>query len=273
MKSTVVLLLTSFMLISCRNASKEAKAFEALLETSTGEGHTLVKFYTKVDGYRVFQNDRTGEYVAYNLKNFDRKEVTSMSAYMAAASSSDVIHNLESKIEWVVEGHYYVDSSSYTVCDSNQENCYTQTDSWTTDIWVDTSHNQTFYYGGGFKFENNSTQSHDLETMAAMNEAVAVKMISSTLSSQYALSTHRADELARLSFRYNKLENVRELTNKEKDVFALSALGVSMSDVEKSMKEKSQGNDRGYEALLEKAALKNRTTPEQIGKFFEEYMM
>jgi hypothetical protein len=266
----LLLLLTSMLLLSaCRDSWKEAEKFEVLLENETGQSHSLVKFSTKVPGYRVYKNEVTGEYSAYNLENYNRKKVETYEAYLAVAGESAVVHNLEVKNEWVEEGHYYEESNSYTVCDSNNENCYTQTDTWTTDEWIDTSHYEDFYYGGGFRFSNVSVRSRDLETVAALQEEAAVKMMSVVLSSQYSLSSIRAEELATLSYRYKKLENARELTASEKDMFAMKALGVSMTEVERSMK----GDDKTYQNLLETAAQVNRTTPEQIGQFFQDYML
>lgn len=269
MRSLFLILSSLVILCSCRNYEKDAAAFEGILESTTGQGHTLVKFYTKTSGYRVFKNDVTGEYTAYNLTNFNRKKTETYDAYLAIAGDSAIVRNLESKVEWVEEGHYREESNTYTTCDSNGENCSTQTEYWTTDEWIDTSHFDTFYYGGGFRFSNTSVRSRDLETIAALEEEAAVKFMSFTLSSQYSLSAVRADELAALSYRYKKLENARELTSSEKDLFAMKALGVSMSEVERSLK----GDEKTYQNLMETAARVNRTTPEQIGQFFEDYMM
>ena len=267
MKS-LFLILSLVILCSCRNSEKEAASFEAILESSTGQQHTLVKFYTKMGGYRVFKNEVTGEFTAYDLTNFNRKKIETYEAYIAMAGNSAVVRKLESQVEWVVEGHYYVEETTTYQCDANGENCANYTSYYTTNIWVDTSHYDTFYYGGGFRFSNVSTNSRDLETIAALEEEAALKMMSFTLSSQYSLSSARADELALLSFRYKKLENARELTESEKDMFAMKALGVSMNAVERSLK----GDEQAYEELMKKAAQVNRTTPEQIGQFFEDYM-
>lgn len=268
MKS-LFLILSLVILCSCRNSEKEAASFEAILESSTGQQHTLVKFYTKMGGYRVFKNEVTGEFTAYDLTNFNRKKIETYEAYIAMAGNSAVVTNLEAKVEWVVEGHWYEESTTNTYCDSDGQNCYTETTYYTTDRWVDTSHYDTFYYGGGFRFSNTSVRSRDLETVAALEEEAALKFMSFTLSSQYSLSSARADELALLSFRYKKLENARELTDSEKDMFAMKALGVSMNAIERSLK----GDEEAYEELMKKAAQMNKTTPEQIGQFFEDYMI
>jgi hypothetical protein len=136
--------------------------------------------------------------------------------------------------------------------------------------WIDTSHYETFYYGGGYRFENTSTGSKDLETLAALKEEAAVAFLTEKFKSDFSLSDNRAQELAKLATKYQRMESVRELTQAEKDHFALKALGVSMNQIESAVKNKSQGSETEYAELLKKAALVNNTTPEQIGKFFTE---
>jgi len=89
------------------------------------------------------------------------------------ADSDDIVPNLEPKIEWVEDEYYKEESQTHTTCDSNGQNCNTYTETWKTNEWVDTSHNETFYYGNGFRFDNTSTVSRDLKTMAALNETMA----------------------------------------------------------------------------------------------------
>jgi hypothetical protein len=139
--------------------------------------------------------------------------------------------------------------------------------------WVDTSRWHTFYTGGGFTFNNASGHSKDLETMAALEEAVAEKFVAHRLSSEFSLSDARAGELAKLALRYQKLESTRELTATEKDRFALDALGVSMTQIETSLKDKARGNETAYKELLAEAARVNKTTPEEIGRFFDQVIL
>lgn len=267
------MLVSTLLLCSCKDTFKDADSFEEVLEQSTGQGHTSIKYSYDHDGdYHVFKNEVTGEFTAYNLRDFDRKKMNTMEAYLRIADSNDIVPNLEPKVEWVEDGYYREESRTYTTCDSDGQNCNNYTETWKTNEWVDLSRNETFYYGGGFRFDNTSTASRDLETLAALSETMAVTMISSTLSSAYSLSATRAEELAKLTYRYKKMESARELTAPEKDAFALSALGVSLTQVESTLKERAKGNELTYQALLQKAASVNRTTPEQIGKFFDEYL-
>jgi hypothetical protein len=45
-----------------------------------------------------------------------------------------------------------------------------------------------------------------------------------------------------------------------------------MTQVENALKERAEGNDSVYADLLATASQVNKTTPEQIGAFFNEYV-
>jgi hypothetical protein len=268
MKSFIMIGLMTLVLAACNGLDVRAKKFEKILEASSGQNQTLAKLWTEKSGYVVFKNEVTGEYTAYNLDIFDKKKMKTYDSYLAASSTNDIVANLASGQEWVVEGHWYEESSTSTSCDSDG-NCYDTTTYWTTDIWVDTSHWYTFYTGGGFRFENSNSSTHDLDTLAAMREDMVLNYMSHQLTSEFSLSSARADELAKLAWRYNKLENRRELTADEKNIFVMQSLGVSFTKVEAAMRNRAGGNDTSYQDLLNTASDYNRTTPEEIGRFFE----
>lgn len=256
---------------SCKDLYRDSAKFEKVLENQTNQSHRVAKLWTDVEGYVVYQNEVTGEFTAYNLTDFKHRKMKNYSDYLAIIDGDDIITGLSESKEWVVSGHYYEESTTTTYCDSDNY-CWNETTYYTTDIWVDTSHWVYHYAGGGFTFENSNSPSKDLETMAALSEEAAVKFVGMKLSSEFSLSSTRAEELAKLSLRYRKLENARELTPSEKNLFAMDALGVSYAQVEKAMKDKAQGRDNNFETLMNEAAVFNRTTPEKIGLFFDNYL-
>lgn len=275
-----VLVLMCVCFVACGH-KKDAKSFEKALEAN-GESYSIVKLDTEKGKYVVYKNDVTGEYVAYNMDKWDRKNMTTVSQYLAAGAVEgvDIVKNLLKTTEWIESGYwesiYDTWTETYEYYDEDCECWETETEYFSVYVgeqYVDTSHWYTYYTGGGFRFDNTSTQSKDLETIAALKEEVAEKFMSHKFQSEFSLSVNRATELAKLAGRYQKLENSRELTNTEKDTFALSALGVSMTQVEAALKSKAEGNDSRFEALMETAAKVNNTTPEQIGKFFNEMVV
>jgi hypothetical protein len=277
MQKILVLIMMSVFLVACGH-KKDAKSFELALEAETGHAHTIAKLYTETGEYVVYRDDVTGEYKAYNMAKWDRDTMTSTAQYSAVAVNGvDIVRNLLQNREWVEDGYWADDYrtvyESYEYYDDYCE-CYrTETksyDKYVGSYWVDTSRWYTFYTGGGFRFDNTSSQSKDLDTLAALQEEAAQKFMALKLKSEFSLSASRADELAKLAGRYQKLESARELTQGEKDKFAMDALGVSMSQVESAIKDRAEGNESRYSDLLSTAARVNNTTPEQIGRFFNE---
>jgi len=259
---------------------KASEKFAKLLEYKTGQPYRVAKQSTLVGKYVVFQNLATGKFEAYNLAKFDRDSMHSLEAFLAVAVSGvDIVKNLSAKNEWVVSGYwedlYDTRTETKEVYDEDCDCTLTETTETKIYIgrqWVDTSHYVYRYYGGGFRFENANQASRDLEMIAALEEDVAFKVISDKLTSSFSLSTNRAQELAKLVTQYNKLESIRSLTEVEKDKFALDAMGVSLNDIHEAMKEKREGSMDKFEKFLKTAAATNNTTPEQIGRFFDEYV-
>jgi RNA polymerase-interacting CarD/CdnL/TRCF family regulator len=273
MKTFFKLMILSLICMACNDISKKAKHFEKVLEASDGHEYSVAKTYTQQSNYVVFKDETTGTYTAYNLENYNRRKMKTLDDYKAGVNVSvDIVSNLTVAQEWEVSGHwdYYTTYESYydPGCD-----CYGSYETTHyTDTWIDTSSWVTYYYGNGLKFSNTSSMSKDLEMLAALEEEAVEQWISVKLSSDYALSNDRAAELAQLLTKYQKLENQRELTASEKNYFAQESLGVSMGDLENSLKEKALGQDNNYQKLLNEAAVLNRTTPEQIGRFLNDYM-
>ncbi|MCB0349788.1 MAG: hypothetical protein KDD38_01310 [Bdellovibrionales bacterium] len=282
-----LILSLSFIAVGCNGGGggskqkKQARAFEALLEDQTGHPYKITKAKTKIDGYSVFQDQVTGEYIAYNVSKFDKKTMTTIDQYLAVAVDGvDIVRNLNEQSTWVETGYwndvydtvtYYEDVwDEYCECWTTES--YTET-YYVDSYWVDTSHYVYTYHSGGFVFDNKDAQSKDLETLEALKEDVAEKFVTYKLTSEYSLSNTRAAELAKLVTRYQKLDNVRELTDAESNIFAMDALGVSMSQIENALKDKSQGTEKSYEDMLSIAAQVNKTSVEQIGKFFDDYVL
>ena len=280
MQKIFVLAMMLIMTVACGH-KKDAKTFEAALEAQTGHQWSVAKLQTETGNFVVYKDETTGLYHAYNMDKWDRKNMSTTDQYFAnAVKGVDYIVNVGRTDEWVESGYYQdVYETYYSYDEYYDEDCdcyYTEETSYSVYVgteWVDTSHWYTYYTGGGFRFDNTSGQSKDLETIAALEEEVAEKVMAYKFSSEFSMSANRAQELAKLANRYQKLENTRELTSTEKDQFALEALGVSFAQVENALKAKAQGNEAKYDDLLAKASEVNKTTPEQIGKFFDELII
>lgn len=273
-----VLFVMSLLTIACAQ-ERDAKSFEKVLEAETGHAHKIAKTYTEKGNFAVFKDEVTGEYKAYNMDKWDRETMTTLAQFMANGTTDgvDVVRNLAQNKVWVNDGYWEaMYETRYDYRDKYDRSCecwveerYSY-DHYLGERYVDTSHWYFYYTGSGFRFENTASASKDLDTIAALKEEAAEMFIAHKLKSEFSLSSNRAEELAKLANKYQKLENTRELTTSEKDKFAMEALGVSMTQVESALKAKAEGSESRYEELLETAAKTNNTTPEQIGKFFTE---
>jgi hypothetical protein len=246
-----------------------SEKFEQFLESQTSQDWQIAKI-NYGQPRTVFKNNATGEFVAYNVDLFAAGNFSTLNDYQMAASSTDIIRNLSSKREWVESGYYEPVYGERVTTDSFGNTIFEKYVIY--ESWVDTSSWETFYYGGGFKFENQNTPNRDLETLASLAEEENAKVLTQLVSSQFSLSLPRATEITRLIIKQKKLENVRALTLDEKNRFALSALGVSMNQVENALKEKNQGFDRNYQELIQKVADYNKTTIEAVQLLFNHYI-
>jgi hypothetical protein len=311
MKSWLVFVLTLVTLFGCkskweRQLEQQIDDMNSLKAAISADQGGAVIEISKISGsgterYVVFKNTTTGEYMAYNMTKWSGRTMTSLSQYID--DGNDVIRDMERKEEWVVTGHYediteyqWVTKTEWVTeyewvtrnewdsfCECYRDNSYYEPVSqWkTTTNWenvvvgqryVDDSGYYPFYYGGGFRFENAGSASRDLDTRAAILEEMGTKGLALKLQSDYSLSSERADVLAGLALKRMKMESQRALTASEKNSFAMEALGVSMAQVEHSIKQRALGNDGAYEELLKEAAQVNHTSPETIGRFFDEMM-
>lgn len=280
MKKLVSLMMLALFFVSCGH-KKDAKDFMAALEAETGHDYEIAKLHTETGKYVVYKNKTTGEYEAYNMKKWDRKENSSYSEFLAngAVAGVDIVLNLDQKSEYIEDGYWqdeYIEDYDYYEYYDEWCECwvedYTVEYIWVGSYWVDTSYWYTYYTGGGFRFSNTQNLTKDLETLASLKEDIQEGLIAQTLKSDFKLSVGRSKELAKLVTQYQKLESARALTGEEKDKFALDALGVSVNKIENALKAKAQGNEGEFTSLLEEASKVNQTTPEQIGRFFDEYV-
>ncbi len=280
MKKLAILLSLTFMFISCGH-KKDAKSFVEAIEAHSGQDYSIAKLHTETGQYVVLKNNDTGEYEAYNMDKWDRKNNTSYSDFISngAVLGTDFILNLEQQQEYISDGYtqdvyethyeYYEYYDDYCECWVEDYDTY---DVWVDSYWVDTSYWYTYYTGGGYSFSNTQKGSKDLEMLASVKEDIQKGLIAYTLKSEFKLSTSRSKELAKLVTKFQKLENIRSLTDSEKNEFAMDALGVSYSSIESAVRKKSNGENSEYESLLKEASVKNETSAEQIGRFFNEYV-
>jgi hypothetical protein len=127
-----------------------------------------------------------------------------------------------------------------------------------------------FVNNPGIYFSESSESVKDVEAMGANIEASKLDNLAETLAASYGLSEERANSVAKNISAYQKLSTRRSLTEKEKNFFSSELLGVSFKNAQNAL---TSGNTQDLNDLLEKAADKNGTSPEQISLILNEVFL
>ncbi len=110
----------------------------------------------------------------------------------------------------------------------------------------------------------------DVELMGTKVEDQNAVALGEKLSAQYGLSNDRGQAVAKTVAAYNKLASKRSLTPVEKDQFSNSLLGVDYKTAEKGFK---GGDAKEFEALMQRAAKTNGTTPEAVSAIVRDMVL
>ena len=125
-------------------------------------------------------------------------------------------------------------------------------------------------YDTGLIFEKTATTQYDEEKVAALKQVIGIKKAANNIVSSYGLPEDRALELAKLSAQL-KFADQRSLTDEDYKSIAVEAFGVDPLEYVKAYQAKvTTGNTAQLDALIEKSAEKNRTTPENINKIIDK---
>ncbi len=119
-------------------------------------------------------------------------------------------------------------------------------------------------------FSESSDSIKDVETIGSNMEVVEAERLEDTLNVNYGLSAERARVVAKNISAYQKLSSKRSLTEKERNFFSTELLGVNFKNAQNAL---TSGNAQDLNDLLEKAAEKNGTSPEQISSILTEIFL
>ncbi|MFI5390514.1 MAG: hypothetical protein ACHQYQ_04060, partial [Bacteriovoracales bacterium] len=122
----------------------------------------------------------------------------------------------------------------------------------------------------GTYFSQSSDTIKDVEALGANIESSRFENLAENLESNYGLSEERAQAVAKNLSAYQRLSSKRSLTEKERNFFSNEVLGVSFKDAKNAL---TSGNTEDLNKLLESAALKNGTSPEQVSSILNEIFL
>jgi hypothetical protein len=125
-------------------------------------------------------------------------------------------------------------------------------------------------YGTERLFSEAVASIKDVELMGTKVEDQNAITLGEKLAAQYGLSNDRGQVVAKTIAAYNKLASKRSLTPVEKDQFSTSLLGVDYKTAEKGFR---GGDAKEFEALMERAAKTNGTTPEAVSAIVKDMVL
>ncbi|MDB9786792.1 hypothetical protein OAB57_01690 [Bacteriovoracaceae bacterium] len=131
-----------------------------------------------------------------------------------------------------------------------------------------------FYYSDVYDiiFEETTGSTKDLEKVGHFIEAKKVNDAGKKIAAEFGLSEKRGIEIAKLTSQWNTLKKKRALTDSDADAFSSELLGVNLTEAQEAFKKSAEGEKAPLEALFQKAATTNSTTPERINKIFNDIL-
>ncbi|MBF0300576.1 MAG: hypothetical protein HQK51_17815, partial [Oligoflexia bacterium] len=119
-------------------------------------------------------------------------------------------------------------------------------------------------------FEQTEGNSKDLEKVGAFLEEKKAYEMGGKLSAEFGLSEERGVQIAKLAGQWSALKKKRSLTDADAQAFSQKLIGVDLSTAISAFQKSQEGNNNELNAMLEKAAVINGTTPERMNKIFNE---
>tara|TARA_B100000029_G_scaffold377379_1_gene372081 strand:+ start:157 stop:1020 length:864 start_codon:yes stop_codon:yes gene_type:complete len=281
-KISFAIMLVGLFLSSCNNNPggnvEGQREFADALSNLTGDDYRLVKKDTLIDGFIVLKNSNTGEYVAYNLKNYSKGMTPGeFSTFINQLPGSSVVSDLtkgsaevmEEVTEWVDTSHYGYE----WVYDENSQS-YVQEEVWVTDGYWDSYERPTtitvYRSDSGLIFHEGSKETKDLEKLGHFIERETELALGNYISSNYGLSEERSLFLAKMAKSFNKIKKNRAITRKDLKKMSLKVLGSTLESFEKAFFE---GDLEMKKHLLSNASKLNGTGPEHMKRLIKDFLI
>lgn len=124
-----------------------------------------------------------------------------------------------------------------------------------------------------YPFSTIASYEKDLEKIGAISEREKAELISDNLVENFGLSEERSFEVASTLNHMNKVKNKRSLTNNDWDIVTKKLFGFDYQTGKKALENHIKGESENLDSLIEKAALKNNTTPEHVQELISDYLL
>lgn len=253
------------------NHNQLAEAFVASLNASGNITVTLVKKSTLRENFIVIYNNTTQQHIAVTLDGY----VANTDAYAYfEANQARFFTGLEVLPSYTeIRIGQRTETRPESFYEFNAEcNCHT----WVTrdvEYTVDYEYEHTVPVRyrdipSQLTFEKIDATPKDLEKMAALKEAAEMSAVSEKLQTSFGLSQERSMEVARLTAAWNKAGG-KNLTVNEHDSFSKDVLGFTITEGKNAIQ---SGNVTSINSLIEKAAITNGTSQENVREIIKSFM-
>jgi len=122
--------------------------------------------------------------------------------------------------------------------------------------------------GNGNIFSQTTSTSKDLESLGAKIEMRNAEDFGEKLVADYGLSEQRAQKVARTINAYQRITSKRALTEREQNAYTQELLGVNYQTAKKAIM-----HGANLDQLMEDAAEKNGTSPEQVSAIIRDMIL
>lgn len=117
---------------------------------------------------------------------------------------------------------------------------------------------------GRLLFSETSLTAKDTLKKAAVVEQYLVVEMAKQVKGKFGLSADRSLQIAKAANHFRKYSTKRALTSEDTDAYATEIVGANFAEITKAYEQGMKGNLSGFNDVMEKAAEKNGTSPENM---------
>lgn len=123
---------------------------------------------------------------------------------------------------------------------------------------------------GSLVFSHADGGTVDMEKLASLKEQHFLNEMSSQIQARFGLSQTRAKEIAVVAHQFNKNAGMRELTQKDAEVFAKEVIGADLNSINEAVSKSLKGESSDLDKMLVNIADHNQTSPENVNRIIME---
>jgi flagellar biosynthesis/type III secretory pathway protein FliH len=120
--------------------------------------------------------------------------------------------------------------------------------------------------------ETSLTNKDTLKSAAVVEQYLVIEM-AKQVEGKFGLSSDRSLKVAKAANHFRKFSSVKTLTEEDTSAYAKEMIGADFSEISKAFESSMKGNLTAMSSVLEKAAEKNETSPENMSMILTELFM